>query len=90
MKLGNRTVQKLLRELRMPVANMATMRNFESVTTSLHPKNMLKRFVHTAEMKKIRNNTCSAVGQAICSTEVGSWGYACSCCLCDVYRLLCT
>jgi hypothetical protein len=90
VKLGNRTVRKLLRELRMPFANMATMRNFASVTTSLHLKSMLKRFVHTTEMKKIRNNTYSPVGHAICSTELGSWGYACSCLLCDVYRLLCT
>ena len=90
MKLGNRTVQKLLRELLMPIANMATMRNFESVTASLHLKSMLKRFVHTTEMKKVRNNTCSAVGHAICNTEVGSWGYACSCFLYEVYRLLCT
>jgi hypothetical protein len=90
VKLGNRTVQKLLRELRMPVANMATMRNFESLTTSLHLKSMLERFVHTTEMKKINNNTCSAVGHAVGSTEVGSWGYVCSCFLCDVYRLLCT
>jgi len=90
VKLGIGTLQKLLRELRMPVANMATMRNFECVTRSLHLKNMLKRFVHTTEMKKIINNTCSAVGHAICSAEVGSWSYACNCFLCDVYRRLCT
>ena len=70
-EIGYSAVQKLLRELRMPVANMATMRNFESVSTSLQLKSMLKRFVHTTEMKKIRNNTCSAVGHAVCSTEVG-------------------
>lgn len=59
MKLSIGTVQKLFREVRMPVANMATVRNFESVTTRLHLKNMLKQFVHTTEMK--RSETILAV-----------------------------
>lgn len=36
-------------------------------------------------MKKIRNSTCSIAGHVVCSTEVGSWDYACSCFVCDVY-----